>query len=87
MNKKTGKSLKTFYLRKLETAAMFFLVPKQTASRLVFSIRFDESGRSFGIETCAMPPCGHHTQLLLCPCPCSSKRFLHAKAHTPLYDT
>ena len=60
MDGKTRKSFQIFYLRKPETAAMFFPVPRQTASRLTPLIHFKESVRSFGMQHFGIPPCGHH---------------------------
>ena len=61
MNEKAGKSLQISYLRKLETVAMYFPVPKLTASRVTFLIHLNESGRRFAMETSVISPCGHCT--------------------------
>ena len=65
-------------LRTPETAAVFFPVPKGTASRRIL-IYFNKSGRSFKLETFAMPPCEYHAFPPFFPRPCGVKHFLHTQ--------
>ena len=58
-NDKIEKLFQNFYFWKPETAAMFFPVLGQTASRIPPLIHFNASGGSFGIHTCKMPS-GEH---------------------------
>ena len=58
MNAETEKSFHPFSLRKPETTAMFFPVPRRTASRLTLLMHFGKSERSFGMQARAMPLVG-----------------------------
>ena len=50
----TKQQLKHF-LRKPETAAMFFRVPRQTHSRLLLLVCIRETERRFGMQTGTIP--------------------------------
>ena len=69
----------TFNLQKPETAAMFFQVPKQTASRLAFwfiSTRVEEAS-TWKLSWC--PLVGIAILSLFCPCRCGNEHFFHTR--------